>query len=256
MLVPDVNSFLSNSHVSDNFWNTRGSPRNVKSVSWLPSNDFDMPAKTRSHGNVKRPLSHSPIVFKDNVDTPFMFPNTNIPSRNRHEEMTNSWLEGDGIEQRMLLPEGYSIPEEMYGPNYIWDTKGWPRLVETTPQPVFNHMKNFGKKKLYKDSPIIFEDNPPVPFNFPNINLLQRSQQKGYKNQFLEGKPKSLPESDGIEQRMLLPEGHRIPEEMFGPNYIWDTKGWPRFVETIPEPKQKGVKIPLRPKSRGSYSGW
>ncbi|KDR11521.1 uncharacterized protein LOC110836983 [Zootermopsis nevadensis] len=236
MLLPDAHSFLSNSYGSDFAWNTRGSPRNVKTSSWLPSNNIDVPVKTKPYGNIKRPLSQSSIVFKENVDTPFKFPVTNTPLRNRHEEMTNTWFEGDGIEQRMLLPEGKSIPEEMYGPDYIWDTKGWPRYVKTAPQPEFNYMKNSGNNKFYRDSPIIFEDNPPVSLNFPYNNLPQRSQQNYHKSQFQEEKPNSLPESDGIEQRMLLPEGQSIPKEMYGPDYIWDTKGWPRYVKTAPQP--------------------
>lgn len=230
MPLPDVHSFLSNSYGYDYLWNTRGSPINMEYAARLPSKSVKRPAETRPYEKVKRPSSQSSIVFRENVDTPLIFPNTLTHLRNGHEEMTNAWHEGNGIEQRMLMPEGYSIPEEMYGPNYIWETKGWPRLAHNTPQPMLHHMKNAGKTNLYKDSPIIFEQNLPAPFYFPNNNHPKGSQQNNYKNNFLKENPKPWTESVGIEQRMLLPEGQRIPEKMFGPNYIWDTKGWPKFV--------------------------
>jgi hypothetical protein len=143
------------------------------------------------------------------------------------------------MEQRMLLPQGYSIPEEMFGPNYIWDTKGWPRPVETTAEPVQNHVESSAMNKLHNDSPIIFEEDPYMPPHFPNVNPT-RSLQNNYKNNFLEETDGSRSEMDGLEQRMLLPKGQKIPEKMYGPNYIWDTKGWPRFVGTVPQAKRRG----------------
>jgi hypothetical protein len=85
-----------------------------------------------------------------------LFPDSGFPSRNHHAHNTNAWFDGDGIEQRMLLPRGYSIPEEMYGPNYIWDTKGWPRLINTTKEPIYNYLKGSTRNKVSYDSPIIF----------------------------------------------------------------------------------------------------
>ena len=72
------------------------------------------------------------------------------------------------MEQRMLLPRGYSIPEEMYGPNYVWDTKGWPRLITTTKKPIYNRLKGSTRNKVSYDSPIIFPDNPSFAGAFSN----------------------------------------------------------------------------------------
>jgi hypothetical protein len=194
--------------------------------------------KKTPNGAAEHSSKGAPVVFRDTDDTPLLFPGTNLPSRKQLAGVTTSWPKEEGIEQRMLLPEGYSIPEEMYGPDYIWDTKGWPRLVETTRQPV-DEVTSPGKNKLHNDSPIIFEDHPHVPLHFPNADPVQRSQQ----NNFLEENPDSISEMDGLEQRMLLPEGQKIPQEMYGPNYIWDTKGWPRFVGTAPQAKRNDTSV-------------
>jgi hypothetical protein len=206
------------------------------------------PAKKRPKGDAKQSSSEKPVVFRGNADTPLALPSTNSPSINQYGGRTN----GKGIEQRMLLPEGFSIPEEMYGPNYIWDTKGWPRLVETTPEPVDNNVKISAKKKLHNDSPIIFREHPHVPLRFPDVNPTQRSQQHNYENNFLEQNPSSRSEMDGLEQRMLLPEGQEIPEKMYGPNYIWDTKGWPRFVGRVPQAKGRGGNASVKSDSKES----
>lgn len=240
-LLPDTSSFFENPHGSYYFWNRRRSPNFVTSVPWFPVNSFDTSVKKRTHENMKRPPSQSSVVFRDNSDTSSFSPNSVSPSRNEHEKMTNAWFDRDGIEQRMLLPQGRSVPKEMYGPNYIWDTKGWPRLAETNPQPMYNHVKNTARNKLRKDSPIIFRENPPSRLHFPNINVPQKSTQNNYQNKVLEQNPKSLSLSDGLDQRMLLPEGRKIPSRMFGPNYIWDTKGWPRLVGVTPEPKHRST---------------
>jgi hypothetical protein len=217
----------------------------MNSAPWWPDN---RPAKKRLNADAKQSTSEKPLVFRENADTPLVLPNTYSASVNQHGGRTN----GKGIEQRMLLPEGFSIPEEMYGPNYIWDTKGWPRLVETTPEPVDNNVKISSKKKLHNDSPIIFQEHPRVPLSFPNVNPTQRSQQNNYQINFLEENSSSKSEMDGLEQRMLLPEGQKIPEEMYGPNYIWDTKGWPRFVGTVPQGKRRGDKTSVKSDSKES----
>jgi hypothetical protein len=150
----------------------------------------------------------------------------------------------------MLLPEGFSIPQEMYRPNYIWDTKGWPKSVETTPEPVYKNVKISAKKKLRNDSPIIFQDNILVPLRFPNVNPTQRRHQNNYQNIFLGENPGYTSEMDGLEQRMLLPEGQKIPEKMYGPNYVWDTKGWPRFLGTVPQVKGRGDNVSVKSDSK------
>jgi hypothetical protein len=188
------------------------------------------PAKKTPNGAAEHSSKETPIVFRDSADTPLLFPETNSPSSKQLAGKTNE----EGIEQRMLLPDGYSIPEEMYGPNYVWDTKGWPTLVETSPGTVDN-VTSSGKNKPHNDSPIIFQDPPHVSLHLPNANPTQRSQQ----NNFLEENPNSRSETDGLEQRMLLPEGQKIPRKMYGPDYVWDTKGWPRFVGTVPQVKQR-----------------
>jgi hypothetical protein len=209
----------------------------MNSAPWWPDNK---PAKKRPNADAKQSSREKPVIFREKTDTPLVLPNTNSPSISQHRDRTNSWTNGNGIEQRMLLPEGFSMPEEMYGPNYIWDTKGWPRRVESAPDPVHNNVKISTKKKLHNDSPIIFQEHPHVPLRFPNMNPTEGSQQNNYQNNFLEENPGSRSEMDGLEQRMLLPEGQNIPEKMYGPDYIWDTKGWPRFVGRAPQVKRRG----------------
>jgi hypothetical protein len=134
----------------------------------MPDKKSDGSVKTKRRNNVKRPSSESPIKFRENYDRPILFPDSDIPSRNRHAQNTNAWFDEEGVEQRMLLPRGYSIPEEMYGPNYVWDTKGWPRRINTTKQPIYNHVKGSTRNKVSYDSPIIFQDNPSSAAAFSN----------------------------------------------------------------------------------------
>lgn len=155
VLRPDARPFLRNSQGSVHIWDTKTFSRKVNPVSQMPNNKFDGPFKTTRRNNVKRPSSKSPINFRDNNDTPILFPDRDFPSRNQHAQNTNAWFDGEGIEQRMLLPKGYSIPEEMYGPNYIWDTKGWPRRLTTTEEPIYNHLKGSTRNNVSYDSPII-----------------------------------------------------------------------------------------------------
>jgi hypothetical protein len=223
----------------------------MDSAPWWPS-DVSRPAKKGPNGDSKQSSSEKSVVFRGNAYTPPLLPHTKSPSINQHGGRTDTWTNGKGMEQRMLLPEGYSIPEEMYGPNYIWDTKGWPKLVDTTPDPVYNNVKSSAKKRLHNDSPIIFQENPHEPLRFPNVNPTQRNRQNNYQNDFLEDNPSSRSEMDGLEQRMLLPEGQIIPKKMYGPNYIWDTKGWPRFVGTVPPGKQKGANNSVKTDSKDS----
>jgi hypothetical protein len=191
-------------------------------------------------GGDKQPSNEAPIIFRETFDTPLLFPNTNF-FRNEHEGTTNSWSNDNGIEQRMLLPEGYSIPEEMFGSNYIWDTKGWPRLVDTASEPVANRATSSAKNGVHNESPIISEETPHIPLRFPNLKPTQGRHQNNYGNGFLDENLGSRFEMDGLEQRMLLPEGQKIPDKMYGPNYIWDTKGWPRFVGTVPQARKRAA---------------
>jgi hypothetical protein len=160
VLRPHARPFLGNSQGSVHIWDTKKLPRKLNPDSQMPNNKFDGPVKTTRRNNVKRPSIKSPINFRDKDDTPILFPDSDFPSRNQHEHNTNAWFDGEGMEQRMLLPRGYSIPEEMYGPNYIWDTKGWPRLINTTKEPIYNHLKGSTRNKVSYDSPIIFQDSP------------------------------------------------------------------------------------------------
>lgn len=172
---PDARPFLGNSlHI----WDTKKSPRKVNPDSQMPNIKFDGPVKTTRRNNMKRPPSKSPINFRDNDDTPILFPASDFPSRNQHVHNTNAWFDGEGIEQRMLLPRGYSIPEEMYGPNYIWDTKGWPRHINTTKEPIYNHLKGSTRNKVSYDSPIIFQDNPSFATAFSNHKPSTNQQAK------------------------------------------------------------------------------
>jgi len=168
VLRPDARPFLSNSQGSVHIWDTKKLPRKVNPNSQMPDKKVDGPVKTTRRNNVKQPSSKSPIKFRDNYDTPVLFPDSDIPSRNRHVQNTNAWFDGEGIEQRMLLPRGYSIPEEMYGPNYIWDTKGWPRRINTTKEPIYNNLKGSTRNKVSYDSPIIFQDTPSFATAFSN----------------------------------------------------------------------------------------
>ncbi|PNF15714.1 hypothetical protein B7P43_G12461 [Cryptotermes secundus] len=240
MLLPFAYPSVHNSCDSDH---TRAGPQTTNSAPWRPDNGS---AKGRPNAEEK------PIVFREKADTPLVLPNTNSPSINSHGGRTNLWTNGEGIEQRMLLPEGFSIPEEMYGPNYIWDRKGWPRLVETTPEPEDNYVKISAKKRLHNDSPIVFQEHPHVPLRLPNVNPTQRSQQNNHQNNFLEENTRSRSEMDGLEQRMLLPEGQKIPEKMYGRNYIWDTKGWPRLVGTVPQARRRGDNTSVKSDSKES----
>ncbi|XP_069702412.1 uncharacterized protein [Periplaneta americana] len=138
---------------------------------------------------------------------------------------------GVSIEQRMLLPEGRSIPDEMFGPEYIWDTKGWPvRMEEPAPLTSTGAVRPpaWSRPSSY-DSPIFFRDD--------SERLVFPSNQEHRKTK---------PSEFDIEQRMLLPEGYTIPDEMYGPNYIWDTKGWPTYVENVPETVTNNLKTLTR----------
>jgi len=168
VLRPDARQSLGNSQGSVHIWDTKTFPRKVNPDSRMPNNKFDGPVKTTRRNNVKRPPSKSPINFRNNYDTPILFPDSDFPSRNQRVHNTNAWFDGEDMEQKMLLPRGYSIPEEMYGPNYIWDTKGWPRLITTTKEPIYNRLKGSTTNKVSYDSPIIFPDNPSFADAFSN----------------------------------------------------------------------------------------
>jgi hypothetical protein len=167
---PYAHPFLGNSYGSVHSLGNNILPNNVIRAPPLTKVKVDQPVKTTRRNNVKQPSSKVPTNFRDNYDTPILFPGSYFPSRNQHEQNTNAWFEGGGIEQRMLLPRGYSIPEEMYGPNYIWDTKGWPRLINTTPKPIYNRLKGSTRNKVSYDSPIIFPDNPSFPVHILNMD--------------------------------------------------------------------------------------
>ena len=165
---PDAWLYLGNSQGSVRIWDTKKLSRKLNPDSQMPNKNFHGSVKTKRRNNVKRPSSKSPTNFRDNYDTPILFPDSDFPSRSQHVQNTNAWFEGEGVEQRMLLPRGYSIPEEMYGPNYIWDTKGWPRRITTTVEPIYNHWKGSIRKKVSYDSPIIFQYSPSFATAFSN----------------------------------------------------------------------------------------
>ena len=184
VLRPHARPYLGNSQGSVHIWDTKKLPRKVNPDWQMPNNKFDGSVKTTRRNNVKRPSSKSPINFRNNDDTPILFPDSEFPSTNQHVHNTNAWFDGEGMEQRMLLPRGYSIPEEMYGPNYIWDTKGWPRLINTTKEPIYKHLKGSTKNKVSYDSPIIFQDNPSFATAFSN-HKPSTNKQNDYQNNFI-----------------------------------------------------------------------
>jgi hypothetical protein len=253
VLLPDAHQFLGNSHGSVHFWDTKKPSRKVNPDSQIANNKVNWPVKTKQRNNVKRPSSKLPFDFPGNNDSPVLFPDTNYPGRNPDEQNGNVWFDGEGIEQRMLMPRGYSMPQEMFGPNYIWDTKGWPRLIKTTPRPVYSHLEDFPKNKLYNDSPLIFKDNPSWPLHFPTISPPQINKQNNYQNNFIEGKPESSFEADGIEPRISLTKGYKIPKKVSEPVYAWDKKGWPKFVATTPEPPSQHINTSLTSKSKDAF---
>jgi len=178
VLQPDARPFLDSSQGSVHIWDTKKLPKNVNPNSQITNNKFDGPVKTTRRNNVKRPSSKSPINFGNNEDTPILFRDSDFPSNNQHAHNTHAWFDGEGIEQRMLLPRGYRIPEEMYGPNYIWDTKGWPRRINTTKEPIYNHLKGSTRNIVSYDSPIIFQDNPSFAAAFSNHKPSKNQQAK------------------------------------------------------------------------------
>jgi hypothetical protein len=40
-------------------------------------------------------------------------------------------------------------------------------------------------------------------------------------------------DSSLIYQRMVWPEWQTLPKKFFGPEYVWDTKGWPRRADKV-----------------------
>ena len=40
-------------------------------------------------------------------------------------------------------------------------------------------------------------------------------------------------DSSFIYQRMVWPDWQTLPKEFFGPEYVWDTKGWPRRADKV-----------------------
>jgi hypothetical protein len=215
-------------------------PNNVIRAPPLTKVKVDGSVKTARRNNVKQPSRKLPTDVRDNYDTPILFPDSYFPSRNLHVQNTNAWFDGDGVEQRMLLPRGYSIPEELYGSNYVWDTKGWPKLINTTPKPTYNRMKGSTRNKVSYDSPMIFPDHPSYPLHTSDSYFPSRNLHVQNTNAWFDG--------DFVEQRMLLPRGYSIPEEVYGPNYIWDTKGWPRLINTTPKPTYNRMKGSARNK--------
>lgn len=239
VLRPHPSSSASNSRDSDHFWDTRLASRRVNSDSQFAENKVDGPVKTKLRNNVKRPLLTSLAVFGKTSDTPILFPDTISHSRSQYGQKTNAWFDGEGMEQKMLLPRGYRIPEEMYGPNYVWDTKGWPRLITTTPKPVYKQVKNSTNSRLYHDSPIIFKDNPPLSLHFPTTSHSQIKRQNYYPKSSIEENPSSNFESGCIEPRISLRKENNTPKELLQPTRVLDNKGWTRFVATSPTPTRQ-----------------
>jgi hypothetical protein len=51
------------------------------------------------------------------------------------DEYDYSYSEDDDesfIDQQMISPNWRTLPKELFGPEYVWDTKGFPRRVEKT----------------------------------------------------------------------------------------------------------------------------
>jgi hypothetical protein len=40
-------------------------------------------------------------------------------------------------------------------------------------------------------------------------------------------------DSSFIYQHMVWPDWKTLPKELFGPEYVWDTKGWPRRADKV-----------------------
>jgi hypothetical protein len=51
----------------------------------------------------------------------------------RADEYDYAYPDGDDesiIYQHMISPNWRTLPKELFGPEYVWDTKGFPRRVE------------------------------------------------------------------------------------------------------------------------------
>ncbi|KAJ9577518.1 hypothetical protein L9F63_005891 [Diploptera punctata] len=44
-------------------------------------------------------------------------------------------------------------------------------------------------------------------------------------------------------QHMIFPDPKTLPAKYFGPDYVWDTKGFPRKVEEVEKPKDNKKKL-------------
>ncbi|PSN34340.1 hypothetical protein C0J52_25483 [Blattella germanica] len=136
-------------------------------------------------------------------------------------------------DQEMLMPR--TLPDEMYTSNFVWDNKGLPTRREvadrhyhdSAPLNNYNGHNNFLQSSLgnalnmintlgkpQRNSQVHFPDNLPYT-NFGNWN------------------PRA--KDDDIEQRMLLPDGMEIPDDMYGSNFKWERKGWPTLMGTAPQ---------------------
>jgi hypothetical protein len=137
----------------------------------------------------------------------------------------------------MLSPR--ILPDEMYGPNYVWDNKGMPRRVDEPPA-----------RQYYNAPPVhdVFTGDF-MPLGMQNaLYMLNSIRPQPDRVLFPEtmnyevGQPARPPEDDDIDQRMMLPSGMEMPNEMYGPNYNWDTKGWP----LLRDPSVDTVRYPVR----------
>ncbi|KAJ9577521.1 hypothetical protein L9F63_005894 [Diploptera punctata] len=145
----------------------------------------------------------------------------------------------DKYDQVMLSPR--ILPEEMYGPDYVWDNKGMPRRIEIKP-PV---------RRYYNSAPIRRPQQTSLRVHFlPRgldnaMNMLNSRRSQNYRIRFPDSsrnRTRKPEPDDDIEQRMMLPSGKKIPDKMYGPDYDWNTKGWPEVIKQNPET----VRYPVR----------
>jgi hypothetical protein len=60
------------------------------------------------------------------------------------------------------------------------------------------------------------------------------------------GRPEGDPSF--LYQQMIWPDWHSLPKELFGPQYVWDTKGFPRRVEESQAQKEETNSVSISPK--------
>lgn len=58
----------------------------------------------------------------------------------------------------------------------------------------------------------------------------------------------TYPEDDEsfVYQQMISPDWHTLPKELFGAEYVWDTKGFPKRVENLQEKPHSSSTIPQK----------